>query len=277
MRKWISELWPALSKHSQCALDGSGLAFLWRDGYFYPVKSPHLLNLDDILGVDEQKKKIMANTQQFLSGFSANNVLLTGARGMGKSSLVKALLGNHAQDGLRLVQLDRDSFLSLPFILEKLADRPEKFILYGDDLSFSAESDIFTKLKSALDGSVSAMPSNVLIYVTSNRRHLMPEKLKDNLAFHHEAGEIHPSEAVEEQVSLAERFGLWLSFYPCSQELYWQICRHWLSNLGLNDSSIDQAKEEALRWSLNKGARSGRVAFQFAKHYAGQYHIRQKV
>ncbi|NMG43618.1 DUF815 domain-containing protein [Aromatoleum toluvorans] len=249
-------------------------AFLWRrrNGHasLVPVRRPHEIRLKDLRDVDEQKARIDMNTRQFLAGRRANNVLLTGARGTGKSSLVKALLNAYAARGLRLIEVDRDDLMDLPEIIEMVQGRPERFILFCDDLSFEDAEPAYKALKSVLDGSVAAVPDNVLIYATSNRRHLMPEYHDENRQATHVDGEIHPGEAVEEKISLSERFGLWISFYPFSQDEYLEIVAYWLKSFGLSRKAIDEARQEALQWALMRGSRSGRVAWQFARDWAGR-------
>lgn len=252
----------------------AAFAFRWqrRSGRaaLRPVVAPHRITLADIQDVDDQKARIDRNTRQFLAGRRANNVLLTGARGTGKSSLVKALLIEYAARGLRLIEVDKTELVDLPEIVELVADRPERFILFCDDLSFEEGEDAYKALKSVLDGSVSAMSDNVLIYATSNRRHLMPEYHDENLQTRHVDGELHPGEAVEEKISLSERFGLWISFYPFSQDEYLDIVAHWLRSFGASAEEIDDARQEALQWALMRGSRSGRVAWQFARDHAGR-------
>ena len=250
-------------------------AFLWRrrNGHasLVPVTRPHAIRLKDLRDIDDQKERIDLNTRQFLAGRRANNVLLTGARGTGKSSLVKALLNAYAGKGLRLIEVDRDDLMDLPEIIELVQGRPERFILFCDDLSFEDAEPAYKALKSVLDGSVAAVPDNVLIYATSNRRHLMPEYHDENLQTKHVDGEIHPGEAVEEKISLSERFGLWISFYPFSQDEYLEIVAYWLKSFGLERKAIDGARQEALQWALMRGSRSGRVAWQFARDWAGRF------
>lgn len=252
----------------------AAVAFRWqrRNGRvaLRPVLAPHRITLADIQDVDDQKARIDRNTRQFLAGRRANNVLLTGARGTGKSSLVKALLSEYSAQGLRLIEVDKTNLVDLPEIVELVADRPERFILFCDDLSFEEGEDAYKALKSVLDGSVSAMSDNVLIYATSNRRHLMPEYHDENLQTRHVDGELHPGEAVEEKISLSERFGLWLSFYPFSQDEYLDIVAHWLRTFGASGEEIDAARQDALQWALMRGSRSGRVAWQFARDHAGR-------
>ncbi|WP_284408825.1 ATP-binding protein [Acidovorax sp. SUPP3334] len=242
-------------------------------GTLEPVRHVAGMGLDDLKEIDAQKEKIQRNTEQFVEGRPANNVLLTGARGTGKSSLIKACLNTYAPKGLRLIEVDKADLTDLPDIVEVVADRPEKFIVYCDDLSFEEGEPGYKALKSILDGSVAASTPNVLVYATSNRRHLLPEYLKENLSYTHtEDGEVHPGEVVEEKISLSERFGLWVSFYPFSQDEYLAIVAQWLSSLGVGESEIASARPQALVWALERGSRSGRVAYQFARDYAGRQH-----
>lgn len=249
-------------------------AFLWRRRHgrasLVPVMVPHAIRLEDLQDIDDQKARIDRNTRQFLEGRRANNVLLTGARGTGKSSLIKALLNEYADQGLRVVEVDKGDLADLPEIMEMVAGRPERFILFCDDLSFEEGEGAYKALKSVLDGSVSAVADNVLLYATSNRRHLMPEYHEENLRVRHVDGEIHPGEAVEEKVSLSERFGLWISFYPFAQDAYLDIVEHWLKVFGVPRRKIKAARQEALQWALMRGSRSGRVAWQFARDFAGR-------
>jgi predicted AAA+ superfamily ATPase len=240
-------------------------------GTLEPVRHVAQLGLQDLKEIDQQKEKIQRNTEQFVNGLPANNVLLTGARGTGKSSLIKACLNNYAPRGLRLIEVDKDDLVDLPDIIEVVAARAEKFIVYCDDLSFEDGEPGYKALKSILDGTVAASTANVLIYATSNRRHLLPEYMKENLTYTHtDDGEVHPGEGVEEKISLSERFGLWVSFYPFSQDEYLAITAQWLSSFGVSTTAIDAAKPEALVWALERGSRSGRVAYQFARDYAGK-------
>lgn len=251
----------------------AGVAFRWvrrnGQGRLLPVRKPHSIRLKDLRDIDEQKARIDRNTRQFLEGRLANNVLLTGARGTGKSSLVKALLTQYARKGLRLVEVDKNDLIDLPEIIELVDGRPERFILFCDDLSFEEGEAAYKALKSVLDGSLAAVPENVLIYATSNRRHLMPEYHDENLMARHVNGEVHPAEATEEKISLSERFGLWVSFYPFSQDEYLAIVAHWLRVFGLDKPAIEAARQDALQWALMRGSRSGRVAWQFARDHAG--------
>jgi predicted AAA+ superfamily ATPase len=230
------------------------------------------MRLADLQEIDGQKEKIQRNTLQFVQGLPANNVLLTGARGTGKSSLVKACLNEYAPQGLRLIEVDKADLVDLPDIVDVVADRPERFIIFCDDLSFEDGEAGYKALKSILDGTVSAAGQNVLICATSNRRHLLPEYMKENLTYTHTAdGEVHPGEVVEEKISLSERFGLWVSFYPFSQDEYLTIVAQWLASFGVPPSEIEAARPQALVWALERGSRSGRVAYQFARDYAGSH------
>jgi predicted AAA+ superfamily ATPase len=240
-------------------------------GVLEPVRHIGLMALDDLKEIDQQKEKIQRNTLQFLQGLPANNVLLTGARGTGKSSLVKACLNTYAAQGLRLIEVDKQDMVDLPDIIDVVAARPEKFMVFCDDLSFDEGEPGYKALKSILDGTVAAASPNVLIYATSNRRHLLPEYMKDNLSYTHtEDGEVHPGEVIEEKISLSERFGLWVSFYPFSQEEYLHIVDQWLQSLGVAKYASAKAHPEALIWALERGSRSGRVAYQFARDFAGR-------
>lgn len=236
-----------------------------------PVRHVGVIALDDLKEVEPQKEKIRRNTQQFMQGQLANNVLLTGARGTGKSSLVRACLNAYAEAGLRLIEVDKSDLVDLTDIVDLVADRPEKFIVFCDDLSFEDGEHGYKELKSVLDGSVAATTPNVLIYATSNRRHLLPEYMAENLSYTHRAdGEVHPGEAVEEKISLSDRFGLWVSFYAFSQDAYLAVVAQWLGAFGIPPPEIAAARPKALLWALERGARSGRVAYQFARDYAGQ-------
>jgi predicted AAA+ superfamily ATPase len=229
------------------------------------------MRLEDLKEIDPQKEKIRRNTEQFVRGATANNVLLTGARGTGKSSMIRACLHTYAAQGLRLIEVDKSDLVDLQDIVELVAQRPEKFIVFCDDLSFDEGEPGYKALKSVLDGSVAAATANVLIYATSNRRHLLPEYMSENLTYTHtEDGEVHPGEVVEEKISLSERFGLWVSFYPFSQDEYLHIAAQWLMVLGVDAGEIEGARAEALLWALERGSRSGRVAWQFARDFAGR-------
>ena len=242
-------------------------------GALEPVRHIGVMQLESLKEIDIQKEKIRRNTQQFVAGKPANNVLLTGARGTGKSSLIKACLNEFASQGLRLIEVDKADLTDLPDIVDTVADRPEKFIVFCDDLSFEDGEPGYKALKSILDGSVAASTPNVLIYATSNRRHLLSEHMKDNLTYTHtDDGEVHPGEVIEEKISLSERFGLWVSFYPFNQDEYLTIVAQWLDSFGVSAAAIAAARGEALVWALERGSRSGRVAYQFARDYAGREH-----
>ena len=234
------------------------------------VPRPHRIELDDLLCMERQKAEIVRNTSQFVAGHPANNVLLWGSRGTGKSSLVKAVFHRFAPLGLRLIELDKTELLQLPRLLDLIHGRPERFILYCDDLSFEAGEPEFKALKAVVEGSIAEPPENVLLYATSDRRHLMAESMADNLEARPVGGEIHPGEAVEEKISLSERFGLWLSFYPFTQTEYLAIVSHWLGRLGHNDELSGETRADALRWATQRGSRSGRVARQFALDQIGR-------
>ena len=230
--------------------------------------------LADLKEIDDQKAKVQRNTLQFVEGKPANNLLLTGARGTGKSSLIKACLNQYADQGLRLIEVDKADLVDLPDIVDVVAQRPEKFLVYCDDLSFDEGESGYKALKSVLDGSVAASTPNVLIYATSNRRHLLPEYMSENLTYTHtDDGEVHPGEGVEEKISLSERFGLWVSFYPFSQDEYLAIVAQWLGAFGVNAAGISAARADALVWALERASRSGRVAYQFARDYAGRHSL----
>jgi predicted AAA+ superfamily ATPase len=240
-------------------------------GVLEPVRHVATMALDSLKEIDAQKEKIERNTRQFVEGKPANNVLLTGARGTGKSSLIRACLQAYAPQGLRLIEVDKAELVDLPDIVEVVSQRPEKFIVFSDDLSFDEGEPGYKALKSILDGSIAASTPNVLIYATSNRRHLLPEYMKENLTYTHtDDGEVHPGEVIEEKISLSERFGLWVSFYPFSQNEYLTIVGQWLSSFGVDAAAIAAARPEALVWALERGSRSGRVAYQFARDYAGR-------
>jgi len=231
------------------------------------------IRLESLVEVAPQKERLLRNTEQFVAGLGANNVLLTGARGTGKSSLIKACLNEFAPRGLRLIEVDKGDLVDLPDIVDLVAERPERFVVFCDDLSFDEGEPGYKALKSILDGSVAQASDNVLIYATSNRRHLLPEYMKENLSYQHtEDGEVHPGEVVEEKISLSERFGLWVSFYPFTQDEYLAIVAQWLHSFGVDAAAIAAARQESLVWALERGSRSGRVAFQFAKDYAGRHH-----
>ena len=268
----------AVLPHALTAPDwAAAIAFRYRKrggaGVIEPVRHVAPIRLASLVEVEPQKERLLRNTQQFVAGFGANNVLLTGARGTGKSSLIKAVLNEFAPRGLRLIEVDKTDLVDLPDIVDLVAERPERFIVFCDDLSFDEGEPGYKALKSILDGSISQSSDNVLIYATSNRRHLLPEYMKENLSYKHlENGEVHPGEVVEEKISLSERFGLWVSFYPFSQDEYLAIVAQWLRGFAVGEGAIAAARQESLVWALERGSRSGRVAFQFAKDYAGRHH-----
>jgi len=241
-------------------------------GRLDPVRHVATIRLASLVEVDAQKEKLVRNTEQFVAGKSANNVLLTGSRGTGKSSLIKACLNEFAPRGLRLIEVDKTDLVDLPDIVDLVAERPERFVVFCDDLSFDEGEPGYKALKSILDGSVAESTENVLIYATSNRRHLLPEYMKENLSYRHtEDGEVHPGEVIEEKISLSERFGLWVSFSPFSQDEYLAIVAEWLRGFGVGAEAIAAARQESLVWALERGSRSGRVAYQFARDYAGRH------
>ena len=253
----------------------AAIAWRWRSQngrrWLAPVAQFRAPILADLHEVDEQKAKLLQNTVFFLAGKPANHVLLSGARGTGKSSLIKAVLQELAPEGLRLIEVDKNDLIDLPEIVEWVEGRSEKFIIYCDDMSFDAGETQYKALKSVLDGSIATTSSNVLVYATSNRRHLLPETMRDNESYQHTPdGELHPGEAVEEKISLSERFGLWLSFYPFSQDEYLRIAAHWLADFGARAEQIEAARGDALLWALTRGSRSGRVAKQYAQDWAAR-------
>jgi predicted AAA+ superfamily ATPase len=258
----------------------ASVAFRWRSagrragaggtaGWLHPVRYVHRIKLSDLCGIDTQIAKVEQNTRQFIDGEPANNVLLTGARGTGKSSIVKGLLNKYAKQGLRLIEVEKNDLVDLPYIVDQVAPRKERFLLFCDDLSFHGAEDGYIALKVALDGSISTTSDNLLIYATSNRRHLMPEYMAENLETRYVGDEIHPGETVEEKISLSERFGLWVTFYPFDQDEFLEIVGQWLKHFGASASG--ETKEEALQWALQKGSRSGRVAYQFARDWVGRH------
>ncbi len=253
---------------------GASIAFRYRkrggSGVIEPVRHVAPIRLDALVEVGPQKERLLRNTEQFVAGLRANNVLLTGARGTGKSSLVKAVLNKFHRQGLRLIEVDKHDLIDLPDIVDQISARSERFIIFCDDLSFEAAEAGYKALKVVLDGSISATSENVLIYATSNRRHLMPEYMQENLEYKHVGEEIHPGETSEEKISLSERFGLWVSFYPFDQDDYLGIVSHWLAELGCSPREIAATHEEALQWALSRGSRSGRVAWQFARDVSGR-------
>ena len=240
-------------------------------GALEPVRHVATIRLADLKEVDAQKERLVRNTAQFVGGRPANNVLLTGARGTGKSSLIKACLNAFAPQGLRLIEVDKADLVDLPDLVDLVAGRPERYVIFCDDLSFDEGEPGYKALKSILDGSVAQASDNVLIYATSNRRHLLPEYMRENLTYTHtDDGEVHPGEVVEEKISLSERFGLWLSFYPFTQAEYLAIVAQWLRHFGVDEARIAAARQESLVWALERGSRSGRVAYQFARDFAGR-------
>lgn len=267
----------AVLPHALEAPDWSAAnAFRYRkrgdSGRIEPVRHAATIRLSDLVEVEPQKERLVRNTEQFVAGHGANNVLLTGARGTGKSSLIKACLNHFAPRGLRLIEVDKTDLVDLPDIVDLVAERAERFIVYCDDLSFDEGEAGYKELKSILDGSISQSSENVLVYATSNRRHLLPETMKENLSYQHTGdGEVHPGEVVEEKISLSERFGLWVSFYPFSQDEYLAIVAQWLRGFGVAEAAIALARQESLVWALERGSRSGRVAYQFARDYCGRH------
>lgn len=258
-------------------LDWSAEAFRWRQtsngrGYLQGVKNPHRISMDSLQNVDRQKQAILRNTAQFVAGRAANNVLLTGARGTGKSTLIKACWNHFTAQGLKLIEVDKTDLLHLADIVDLIGERPEKFIIFCDDLSFEEGEIGYKALKSVLDGSISAPTANILFYASSNRRHLLPQKMRENLDVSYEDGEVRPNDSTEEKISLSERFGLWLSFYPFSQDEYLLTARYWVEYLG--GQWCEDTEPEALRWYMTRSARSGRVAWQFAKDYVGGQDIK---
>jgi len=249
-------------------------------GYLQPIAHPHSIKLDELVAIDQQRDIIDGNTRQFVAGLPANNVLLTGSRGTGKSSLVKAMLAKYAKQGLRLIEVDKADLVDLPDIAERVASAQHRFIIFCDDLTFDAGEAGYKALKVMLDGSIAGASSNVLVYATSNRRHLLPEYFSENLETKHVGEEVHPGESVEEKISLSERFGLWISFYPFSQDDYLAAVAAWLVHFGIKPASSAKESEartrEALQWALQRGSRSGRAAWQFAKNYAGAHGLKSR-
>ena len=256
--------------------DFASPAFRWHEKQLKAIYQPKAMHLEDLKGIERQKAKILQNTEQFLHGLPANDILLTGSRGTGKSSIVRSLLTQYVDQGLRLIEIERDDLSDLPEIQKMIKDRPEKFIVYCDDLAFNAEDENYRSLKSVLDGSLQSGSSNFIIYATSNRRHLLPEFMHENTPVTKvdvpQYKELHPQEAIEEKISLSDRFGLWLSFYPMDQNLYLEIVEHYLrkENMAYNDD----VRAEALRWSQARGQRSGRAAYQFSKHWIGSERLK---
>ncbi|MEE5098167.1 ATP-binding protein [Pseudomonas alliivorans] len=244
-----------------------------RSGYLMPLEVSLDMRLSDLIGVDLQREQLGRNTRQFIDGLPANHALLWGSRGTGKSSLIRALLAEYAASGLRLIEIERDHLGDLPRLVEQLQKLPQRFVLFCDDLSFESGEGDYRVLKSVLDGSLEQAPDNVLLYATSNRRHLVPEKESDNANWQQVDGELHPSEAVEDKIALSDRFGLWLSFYPFTQDHYLNVVEHWITQLALKsglgwkrDEDLDKA---AVRWATGRGNRNGRCAYQFARYWVG--------
>lgn len=257
--------------------DFSAPAFKWQNKQLIPIFHPKKIDLDDLKGIERQKAKVIQNTLQFLNGLPANDVLLTGSRGTGKSSIVRALLSQYQNQGLRLIEIERDDLSELPEIQKIIQNRPEKFIVYCDDLAFNAEDENYRSLKSVLDGSLQSGSSNFIIYATSNRRHLLPEFMHENTPVTRvdvpQYTELHPQEAIEEKISLSDRFGLWLSFYPMDQALYLEIVEHYLAKSKI--PMTEEVRAEALRWCQARGQRSGRAAYQFSKHWVGSQQLNE--
>ena len=258
----------------------ASIGFRWRRkgnrAAIEPVAHVHRIALSDLQNIDRQKALVEENTRQFVDGLPANNVLLTGARGTGKSSLIKALLNEYAPRGLRLIEVEKQDLTDLPDIVDLIAERSERFILYCDDLSFEADEPGYKALKVVLDGSIAASTDNCLVYATSNRRHLMPEYMNENLEYRHVGEEIHPGETSEEKISLSERFGIWASFYPFDQDEYLRIVDVWINRFGVSGAGTEEAHKAALQWALSRSSRSGRVAWQFARDWAGKQKMRKQ-
>ncbi len=262
------------------SLDWSAIAWRWQPnkghGYLEMIQHPHQIKLDDLHNIDHQKAEIVRNTAQFVQGFTANNVLLTGARGTGKSSVVKALLSQFSNDGLRIVEVDKQDLVDLPQITALLRSRKERFIVFCDDLSFESGDAGYKALKVVLDGSVAVTSDNILVYATSNRRHLIPEFMAENLETQHLGGEVRPGDTVEEKTSLSDRFGMWLSFYSFDQDEYLAIAAQWLRHYGIASFGHSES-QAAIHWSHTRGSRSGRAAYQFARDYAGRQKLSSNI
>ncbi len=276
MMSLLDRLEPLLPAHD-APPDWLAHAFRWcrqaGHGWLHPIHAPHQIALDALLGLDHQKDAIQRNTRQFLAGKQANNILLWGSRGTGKSSLVKAVFNAYRDAGLRLIEIDKDDLIQLPDIFERVGNRPEPFILFCDDLSFDASESSYKALKAALEGSLTVTPDNVLIYATSNRRHLLPEFQSENREAQNVDGELHHGESVEEKMSLSDRFGLWIAFHPFSQAQYLAIVQHWLDRFSPGfylHADREQIERAALQWALQRGSRSGRTAWQFARDWSGR-------
>ncbi|WP_092746921.1 ATP-binding protein [Acinetobacter boissieri] len=271
--KRLQQSLPELRKDT----DFSAPAYHWKNKQLIPIYNPKAIYLDDLKGIERQKEKIIQNTLQFLHGLPANDILLTGSRGTGKSSIVRSLLHSYQSQGLRLIEIERNDLCDLHLIEKLLVGRPEKYIIYCDDLAFNAEDENYRSLKSALDGSLQSGNNQFIVYATSNRRHLLPEFMHENTPVTRvdvpQYNELHPQEAIEEKISLSDRFGLWLSFYPMDQNLYLEIVEHYLQKSGLEYN--EHVRAEALRWSQSRGQRSGRAAYQFSKHWAGMQQLSQ--
>lgn len=283
-------------------IDPKQLAYRWiggRIGHLEPLAVNLFLNLDDLHGIDSQKSKLVQNTRQFLQGYPANHVLMTGTRGAGKSSLIRALLQAYHSEGLRIIEISRDDLLVLDKIRAAInalpADCGCRYVVYCDDLAFNGQDESYRTLKSVLDGSLDSEQDKLLVYATSNRRHLLPQLMKDNVNIYNgQTDEVNPYETIDETVSLSDRFGLWLSFYPMNQETYLQIVQHYLSlppaqinhadtainvkldtNIGNDGSELaNNIKADALRWASERGGRSGRVAYQFSRYWIGQAQLK---
>lgn len=255
------------------AIDWNAKAYRWnkkgQTGFLEAIYNLDKINVNDLLNIDRQKQIIEQNTRYFINNKPANNILMTGARGTGKSSLVKAILNSYSSEKLKLIEVYKSDLKDLPDIVKLINTRKEKFIIFCDDLSFEEGDLEYKALKSLLDGSVASHCDNIIIYATSNRRHLIPEYMSDNLMSHNDQnGEVHPNETTEEKISLSERFGIWLSFYPFSQDDYLNIVCNWLQKFGLNQKKINNSKKHALQWALQRGSRSGRIAYQFSRYWA---------
>jgi predicted AAA+ superfamily ATPase len=276
LHRLLDRVQPLLSSTPAAPDWSASIAFRYRKSgvarRLVPVQHVASQRLEQLREVDAQKERLVRNTEQFVDGRPANNALLTGARGTGKSSLIKACLNEYADRGLRLIEVDKTDLVDLPDIVDLVAGRPERFVIYCDDLSFDEGEPGYKALKSVLDGSVAQSSDNVLVYATSNRRHLLPEYMRENLTYQHtEDGEVHPGEVVEEKISLSERFGLWVSFYPFTQDEYLAIVAQWLRHFGADAAAIEAARHDSLVWALERGSRSGRVAYQFARDFAGRH------
>ncbi|HSI44391.1 MAG TPA: ATP-binding protein [Methylotenera sp.] len=260
--------------------DWSAIAWRWQHnkghGYLEAIPHPHHITLDDLHNIDHQKNEIVRNTAQFVNGFTANNVLLTGARGTGKSSVVKALLSQFSKDGLRIVEVDKQDLIDLPQITALLRSRKERFVVFCDDLSFESGDAGYKALKVVLDGSVAVTSDNILVYATSNRRHLIPEFMAENLETQHLGGEVRPGDTTEEKTSLSDRFGMWLSFYSFDQDEYLAVAAQWLRHYGIQ-SFGELESQAAIQWSHTRGSRSGRAAYQFARDYAGRQKLHSNI